>query len=739
MAFLDSFLLSCGGESPFYPVSIPYSCRFDSLRSCYLSRTPGVTGNRRTWSWSGWVKRAKLGTTQDIFSARQDASNQTRILFGSSDSLNFYSVNGGVEVFNKVTTRLFRDPASHFHLLVRVDTTSATAEDRVQVYINGVRETAFSTNTLGAQNSDLWVNHTVAHQVGAVAGGALLDAYLSEVYLIDGAAPTPASFGQFSAQNPNVWVPKTPAGLTYGTNGFHLAFGNAAALGTDTSGNGNNFTSSGLASTDQMADTPTCNYPTINPLRYQGSPYTAIITNGNLVVDNGNYNFATIAIPPTDKWYWEVTETAWATANWSIGIVDAAFSSILTHIEANNANVGAVWGLAADTAAGTLTLYKNNVSQGTIATGITFAEGKYFPASVAISGDKTTWNFGQRPFAYTPPTGHKALCSANLPDPAIIDSSKDFDAKAYTGTGAAANITSFNFQPDFAWIKSRGAARHHRLVDSVRGVTKELYSNDPSQEVTEAQGLTAFLTTGFSLGTSVGYNGNAEAYAAWCWKKIAKAGFDIVGYTGTGANRTVAHGLGAVPELIIIKDRTTGATHWPVYHAKANASPQNGGMYLCESSGFFSAAGFWNSTAPTSSVFSLGNNAGVNNNGDSYIAYLFRSVPGFSLLGSYTGNGNADGPFVYCGFRPRMVLLKRADADGYDWEILDAARDTFNVGNKLLAPDASSAENTSNANIIDFLSNGFKIRSTNGTWNTNTGTHIFAAFAEAPFKYANAR
>jgi len=408
---LDFFM---AGVQGFYPASIPYSCRFDSARSCYLARTPGGAGNRKTWTFSAWVKKVNFGNvTGDLFGVYDGAGQYTLVRLGADMSLQF--LHDGAVVFQ--STSLYRDPSSHFHLMFVLDTTQATTNDRLKVYVNGA-QVAGTYTSVPAQNTDLRVNSTSVHNLGRnSAPAAYIDAYLSDVCLVDGAALTPSSFGQFSSGNPNVWVPKTPAGLTYGTNGFHLAFGNAAALGTDTSGQGNTWTSSGLASTDQMADTPTCNYPTINPLRYQGSPYTAIITNGNLVVDNGNYNFATMAVPPAGKWYWEVTETAWATANWSVGIVDAAFSSILTHAEANNANVGAVWGLAADADAGTLTLYKNNVSQGTIATGITFGEGKYFPASIAISGDKTTWNFGQRPFAYTPPAGFKALCSANIADP----------------------------------------------------------------------------------------------------------------------------------------------------------------------------------------------------------------------------------------------------------------------------------------------------------------------------------
>jgi len=703
-------ILGIDGVQGFYPMSIPYSARFDPARSCKLSRTPGAAGDKKKWTYSFWMK-----PTPGYCVLSAGTGLQEDIVFASSSSVALQSYEGTTSAaYSSTFPLVLRDPASWVHCMFVWDSAQATAANRLKFYMNGVQVTGGTI--VHPQNYELSINATELHQIGDQVDGTYhgyLNGYLAEVYLVDGAALDPTTFGQFSSQNSNVWVPKTPTGLTYGTNGFHLAFGNAAALGSDTSGQGNNYTSSGLASTDQMQDTPTNNACVLNALTGSGA-----LSEGNLKMAAGDRQ-GTFFVS-SGLWAWKYTQTAAG----NLGIISSAGTK--TSISGANNDVTEV---ELDLDAGTLKKRVNGGVLTSVATGLSGLFTPYFeaPGTVQFIG-------------FTPTdTTRKALCSANLPDPAIIDSTKGFDAKAYTGTGAAANITSFNFQPDLAWIKSRGAARHHRLVDSVRGATKELYSSDPSQEVTEAQGLTTFLTNGFSLGTSVGYNGNAEAYAAWCWRKLAAAGFDIVGYTGTGANRTVAHGLGAVPELIIIKDRTTGATHWPVYHAKANASPQNGGMYLCESSGFFSAAGFWNSTAPTSSVFSLGNNAGVNNNGDSYIAYLFRSVPGFSLLGSYTGNGNADGPFVYCGFRPRMVLLKRADADGYDWEILDAARDTTNVGNKLLAPDVSSAENTSNANIIDFLSNGFKIRSTNGTWNTNTGTHVFAAFAEAPFKYANAR
>lgn len=358
-----------------------------------------------------------------------------------------------------------------------------------------------------------------------------------------------------------------------------------------------------------------------------------------------------------------------------------------------------------------------------------------------FSGSVSYLNFGQRPWDGTvtaSATGFKALCTQNLPDPTIVKPSSYMDANTRTGTGAAANITGFGFQPDFVWMKGRSGATAHALYDSVRGVQKDLQINTASgAETTEAQGLTAFNSDGFSIGTLAKINTSAATYVDWMWKKGAIPGIDIVGYTGNGSARTIAHSLGVVPEMMMFRNRSRANAEFIVYHKKANATPESGWLDLGGSGAFSTTVGstIFNSTAPTSSVFSVGTNNDTNGNTELIIAWLFASVPGFSMIGSYTGNGAADGPFVWCGFKPRWVMIKRTDSTS-DWYIWDTVRDTYNVMSATLLADTAGAETS--AASIDALSNGFKCRSATVV-NVSTGTYIFAAFAERPFKYARAR
>ena len=299
-------------------------------------------------------------------------------------------------------------------------------------------------------------------------------------------------------------------------------------------------------------------------------------------------------------------------------------------------------------------------------------------------------------------------------------------------------MTGVGFQPDLVWIKRRDSAAGHNLFDSVRGVRTHLSSETTAAEYAEAVGasLTSFDADGFSLGTdNVGagqVNANAGSFVAWCWKKGATPGFDIVSYTGNGANRTINHALGATPALMLVKGRS-GATDWAVYHQSLG----NGSKLILDSPAASAAdATAWNSTTPTSSVFSLGTQAAVNTNTATYIAYLFAEVPGFSKFGSYQGNGSSDGPFVYCGFRPAFVLIKRTDTIG-SWYLIDAVRgianpiDETGFGDALIA-EGSAAESGVSCPAIDFTATGFKLRDTIADFNGSANTFVFAAFAEMP-------
>jgi len=359
--------------------------------------------------------------------------------------------------------------------------------------------------------------------------------------------------------------------------------------------------------------------------------------------------------------------------------------------------------------------------------------------------------FGQRPFTYTPPTGFKALNTLNLPTPTILKGNQYFDVNIYTGTGATQNIVnSGSMQPDLVWLKSRSVARDHRLMDSVRGINNVLSSNSTAVEYA-GSALSSINSNGFTLNTSDNQNISAETYVAWQWRAGVSAvtntagsitstvdagatqGFSIVTYTGNGVTgATVGHGLGVVPEFIIWK-RRNATSNWISY----NKTSGNGFSLYLDLTNANTASSYLNSTSPNSSVITMATNTDNNGNGGTYVAYCFASVAGFSAFGSYTGNGSADGTFVYTGFRPAFVMIKKTSATD-DWVIFDTARDTFNVVNDWLFPNLSNAELTT-AGSPDVLSNGFKLRSTSGATNASGATFIYAAFAESPFKNALAR
>ena len=328
-----------------------------------------------------------------------------------------------------------------------------------------------------------------------------------------------------------------------------------------------------------------------------------------------------------------------------------------------------------------------------------------------------------------------------------IDKPDDyFNTILYTGTGATNAITGVGFQPDWVWIKDRGS-NSHRLTDSVRGATKILYSDLDFAEVIDADTIQSFDADGFTLEGSVSdFSASGYNYVGWNWlangagvsntagsitstvSANTTSGFSIVSYTGTGSAATIGHGLSTSPSMILIKNRTT-AYSWIVYHKSLGATKN---LYLDLTGASDISSIQFNDTEPTSSVFSVGTSLATNKSSDSIIAYCFAEKKGFSKFGSYIGNGNANGPFVYTGFKPAFVLVdNKNQAD--DWYMFDNKRSSFNQVQANLKPNANAAEASSTSYAFDFLSNGFKLRSSTGAVNNNTDTLIYMAFAENPF------
>jgi len=339
---------------------------------------------------------------------------------------------------------------------------------------------------------------------------------------------------------------------------------------------------------------------------------------------------------------------------------------------------------------------------------------------------------------------------------AIPDGRVAMAATTYTGNGTSQVVSNavngVGMQPDLIWGKNRGAAVANRLTDSVRGITKVLYSDQTAVEGTESTNITTLNSNGYTAGAG-NLNTNAASFVAWQWKAggtavsntagsitsqvsaNTTAGFSVVTYTGTGANATVGHGLGVAPSMVIAR-RRNGSSNWVCWHSAFAGTQQ---ILLNDTGAISTDATAWNSTVPSSTVISVGNNGYTNASTGLQIAYCFAPVAGYSAMGSYTGNGSTDGVFVYLGFRARWLMVKRTDASA-DWIIFDTSRNTYNLTNLELNANLSGAEfDTAAFRPIDILSNGFKLRGSNGGGNASGGTYIYMAFAEVPFKFANSR
>jgi hypothetical protein len=579
-----------------------------------------------------WLKRTELGTRQVLASAGTGANAGHEIEFQSDNTLAIYSNAPGASVA-LATTQVFRDPSAWGMLTFAFDTTQATASNRLKVYWNGVQITAFASSDYPAQNANLEFNNNVPHNIGRreISTTFYCGLYLAEIVWVDGLALDPSYFG-FNDSNTGVWTPRQYTG-TYGTNGFYVNFSDnsnttAATLGKDYSGNGNNWTPNNFSVTagagnDSLVDTPTSygtdtgvggevrgNYCTWNPLRPSG----ATLTNGNLDATTGNsgssnsgYLTATFWMPTSGKYYYEVTPTN--VNEIAIGLTTNSNNRAAIYYRAGDVYINGsvsftgssytnndVIGVAVDMDALTIRFYKNNTAQGSGTSSLSAMTGPFVPAIVHLSGAGSSIavaNFGQRAFAYTAPSGFKALCTQNLPTPTIGATSTTqadnyFNVVTRTFTAATAVITGLGFSPDWLWFKRRNTAASHSLYDRLRGTNARLLTNGTNAEITTTSAeLTSFDSDGFTIGSDPGSisinSSNGDTGVVWCWRAngagssntagtitstvsaSTTSGFSIVTYTGTGANATVGHGLGVAPSMIILKGRTN-ADQWFIWH-----------------------------------------------------------------------------------------------------------------------------------------------------------------------------
>ena len=338
----------------------------------------------------------------------------------------------------------------------------------------------------------------------------------------------------------------------------------------------------------------------------------------------------------------------------------------------------------------------------------------------------------------------------------IDDPAQYFNTVIYTGDGGSNRSVTVDFQPDWVWIKERNGTNDQTIFDSVRGATKRLRANATEAEDTQANQLKSFDSDGFTLGSLSAVNSNGQNYVSWNWLAGGSAssnsdgsitssvsasttsGFSIVSWTGTGSTGTLGHGLGVTPQMIIVKKRDTSGTDWITFGSVLGGTVGSEFIKLnfvnAKTTGLNTS--WFNQTAPTSSVFTVGTQSDLNGSSATYIAYCFVEKKGYSKIGSFTGNGDNDGPFVYTGFRPAWIISKRTDnSSGGEWNILDNKRDTFNVADAKLEANNSDAEESDE--MYDILSNGFKITKGDGNINASGGTYIFMAFAESPFVNSN--
>jgi len=817
------------GEDAF---TIDQSLRFNDDDSPYLSWTPSSAGTEETWTFSCWVKRGNLGSFQGLLAVGTVDGSEDFFGFNGEDNLYFRFSSGS----DLKTNAVYRDSSAHYHIVLVADTTqsesgSTASDSRLRLYVNGEQVTSFSSGTMPSQDHTFRINTSAQHYLGEYPRiNSHLDGYLSEVNFIDGQALTPSSFGETGDYGE--WKPIEVSGLTYGTNGFYLDFADSGALGDDESGNTNDWTVNNLTASDQVVDSPTNNFCTMNPLAYNAFA-TVTHSEGNLKVSSTT-DGSQGSLAPTGtmgvasgKWYWEVLAVdAGGSGKSATGIRKMSVNAQMQNSSGDNAignQIGDIAleddGDAYDGGGGwTTNSYSSSFDDGDIinvaidldnldfwfgingtwvggsnpagsATKVTLDndgagyldDGSYFTPSgcsqTGAAGVTVTmiYNFGQDSsfagektaqgnqdgngigdFYYTPPTGFLALCTSNLPD-VDVTPSEHFNTVAYTGTGANQVVTGVGFQPDFLWFKNRSLGYGHILLDTVRGLSAPLAS-----ESDDAEGAFSYVSSvsndGFTT-TSSQYptNNTGSAIVAWNWKANGSgssntdgsitstvsantdAGFSIVSYTGNGTDgATVGHGLSKAPEIVIIKGRTGSGYPWAVMGYPTNpAFPYDGSyLFLDTTAGLANGAGSELSLGSSTITF-VDAGANICGNSQTYIAYCFHSVEGYSKVGSYTGNGDADGTFVYTGFRPAWVMWKETSAGTHGWMIHDSTRSTVNAVDNYLIANSVNAE--ANHDFVDFTSNGFKQRHTSTWANGDDETYIYIAFAETPFKYSNAR
>jgi hypothetical protein len=780
MDFANYWFSSAAGGGGY---EIGNSLRF---RGAQFLRKQRASDYNTSWSVSVWVKPAtnSTGSSQNIMMGRDAGSPNSTLAINTSGQL--------VTTFNDSSSVVgyMRDPSAWYHIFMTSQGTDSIYGN-IQLYVNGVlRQTRNSQYRAYFPAS----YHVLGIGCYGDSNAGYFNGFMAELHLISQGQEPIDTFGEFN--DDGVWVPKevSLSASAYGPGGFYLDFSDPSNIGADRSGAGNNIpatnfelTNTSSTNYDWMEDSPTTNWCTLNPL----SVTSGTFSEANLkFVGASSWRKAlgTVAVN-RGKWYFESTlkgapnssRTSGSDYN-CFGFIKATVfdrgggiggntdcvllgdNGYYTNFANSVTDVGAlsngdVLGCAIDLDGGNFQFFRNGTSLASGSLGAGYTSGEYLVptlASYSSTYGPMVLNFGQRAFQQTVPSGYSALNTANLPAPDIADGSQYFNTVLYTATQTAQSITGVGFQPDLVWGKRRtGSSASHNLFDVLRGVRTHLQSNTTDADTTEAAGasLTSFDTDGFSVGTpNLGpgaINSNAgDLFVAWNWKAGGSgssntdgsinstvsvnptAKFSIVTYSGTGNGETVGHGLGVTPAFIITKSRNN-SFDWGVLHHKAG-TPGYSALLLNQNISLQTNIAYWNNTAPTSTTFSIGSTGSTGGASNNYIAYCFAEVENYSKFGSFTGNGSSNGPFVWCGFKPAWIMIKRTDSAN-DWTIVDSARDTYNPAYRDLYANYSIVEYSGASRPYDFLSNGFKIRENVARANESGGTYIYMAFSEHPF------
>ena len=773
-------------------VQIQRSLRFNSGDNEYISRTCSSEGNRVKWTWSGWVKKTRLGrTSYGLLTSQNDGDGGGNngigsIYWGSDDKIHVYYDTTGSNPYGAINNNLYRDTNSWYHIVWQVDAANSTSK----VWVNGVEQ------SVGVQPVSGY-NYTMNQSGKRMTIGAdawdlatYSDTYIAETHFSDGQLYAASDFGYTDAQT-GQWRPKNgnviKSNITYGTNGFWLDFRDATStttLGYDYSGNGNHWTLHNMSVTNNYnvnftSDTPTSNFCVMSNI----DKYNATITNGGLEMTQASDPCrarGTHAMPPnTGKYYYEMEVQAGASyifgmkSTLRLGSGTSGDEGEICYYGHNgNKNIGNTDGsttsssygatyVAGDTVAilydsdsGEVYFYKNNTSQGLAISGIN--SETYQPYTYLDNYGTTPivhFNFGQRPFKYTPPTGARGLSSKIFPSPVpagVVNPRRHFDSLLYTGNGSDGHkITGLEFKPDLVWFKMRSSTANHDLYDSVRGGNKRLIPNDTSGESTYSNLIQSFNEDGVTLGTSQEMNKNSETFVAWCWKAGGaavtntvgnisaqvsandEAGFSIITYTGDGnTSGNVGTGLRSTQPLAwAIVKRRDNTSDWQVgHHGSGNGVNFAYHTNLNDYSAVSGSTPYHMATQSATNGDRLYLAEGGLTSSATYVAYVWQERPGYSKFGRYKGNGSSDGTMIYLGFKPAYFVLKGVHDDS--WYVYDNKRDPINPVDREF--NFHNTQTEASSHDIDFVSNGVKMRNSNSSWNYNNYTYMYMAFAEQP-------